>query len=109
MIRDVEEAVFGKRGRFQVLVRRRAADRDRIGELQVLDIARVDALKRRIALRVIGAVVHEPVLRLAVGIGEALGRDIGGQGGRDGEHGGAREAQNEQGTLVMRMHGLSSS
>ena len=79
LIDDVEEAVLGERRRLQVLVRRGAADRDRIGELEVLDVRLVDPLERRVTLRVIGAVVHQPVLRLAVGIDEPLRRHLGGK------------------------------
>ena len=42
-IRDVEEAVFGKRRRIGELVAGTAAERHRIGKLQVLDIVAVDA------------------------------------------------------------------
>ena len=37
-IDDVKETVFGKRGRFRVLVRRGTADRDRIGEVQKINL-----------------------------------------------------------------------
>src|SRR5215471_13595058 len=68
LVDDVEEAVLGQRCRLQVLVRRRAADRHRIGELEALDVVLVDARQRRITMRIIGAVVHQPVLRLLVGV-----------------------------------------
>jgi hypothetical protein len=50
-------------------------------------------------------VVHEPVLRLAVGIAETLRRHVGGEGRGDGEHGGAREQQPAK-AMVLRMHGF---
>ena len=63
LIDDVEEAVLRQRRRFEVLVRRGTADRDRVGELEVLDVVLVDLVERRVTLRIIGAVVHQPVLR----------------------------------------------
>ena len=72
LVDDVEEAVLGQRRRLQVFVGRRAADGDRIGELEALDVVLVDLVERRVALRVIGAVVHQPVLRLLVGIDEPI-------------------------------------
>ena len=50
--------------------------RHRIGELELADIFLVDPVERRIALRVIGAMVHEPVLRLPVGVDEPLRRHV---------------------------------
>ena len=83
-IGDVEEAVLGERRRLQELVAGAAAERHRIGELEVLDVVLVDARERREALPVIGAVVHQPVLRLR--IGEPLRRHIGsGRERRSGE------------------------
>ena len=79
LIDDVEEAVLGQRRRLQILVAGGAADRDRIGELEVLDVVLVDLVERRVALRVIGAVVHQPVLRLLVGIDEPIRRHVGGE------------------------------
>ncbi len=65
LVGDVEEAILGERRRFEVLVRRGAADRYRVSELEILHVAFVDLVQRRIALCVVGAVVHQPVLRLA--------------------------------------------
>jgi hypothetical protein len=55
LVDDVEETVLGERSRLQVLVRGGTADRNRIGELEVLDVTLVDPIKRRVPLRVIGA------------------------------------------------------
>ncbi len=71
-IGDVEEAVLGERRRLVEFVAGAAAERHRIGELEVLDVVLVDARERREALAVIGAMVHQPVLRLLVGIDEPL-------------------------------------
>jgi hypothetical protein len=78
LIDHVEEAVLGERRRLQVLVGRSAADGDGIGELERLDVALVDLLEWRVALGVVGAVVHQPVVRLLVGIGEPIRRHLGG-------------------------------
>src|SRR5262249_56899971 len=50
LVDDVEEAVLGERGCLQILVRRRAADRHREGELEVFDVVLVYARERREAL-----------------------------------------------------------
>jgi hypothetical protein len=76
-IRDVEEAVLGKRGRFDEFPAIGAGKRHCIGELEPLDVILIDAGERREALAVIGAVVHQPVLRLLVGIEEPLRRHVG--------------------------------
>ncbi len=73
-IRDVDEAVLGERGRLHELIGGDAAQRHRVEELQILDVRLVDLVERRIALAVIGAVVHQPVLRLR--IGEPLRRHV---------------------------------
>jgi hypothetical protein len=69
-------------GRNQVLVAGGAADRDRKGELEILDVALVDRGERREALRAEIVVVHEPVLRL--GIAQAVEGDVGGGCGAGG-------------------------
>ena len=79
---DVDEAVLDKRRRLDPFVAGGTAERHRIGELEVLDVVPVDAGERREALAVIGAVVHQPVLRLAVGIEEPFRRHVGRQHGR---------------------------
>jgi hypothetical protein len=79
LIGDIEEPVLGERRCLEVLIRRGTADRDRIDELEVLNGVLVDLVERRVTLRVIGAVVHQPVLRLAVNICEALRSDLGGE------------------------------
>ena len=105
LVDDVEEAVLGERRRLQVLVRRSAADRHGIGELEVLDVGLVDLVERREALRIIGAVVHQPVARLLVGIDEPVRRHVGGEGaGAQGEDGAAGEQQVAQGCM-SRLHG----
>ena len=73
-IGDVEEAVLRQRRRLVGLVAGAAAERDRIGELEVLDVALVDPVEGREPLAVIAAVVHQPVLRLLVGIEEPFRR-----------------------------------
>src|SRR5215471_11091685 len=57
----VEESVLDKRRRHGELAAGAAAERHRIGELQILDVLSVDARQRREALAVVGAVVHQPV------------------------------------------------
>src|SRR5262249_61202377 len=52
------------------------------GELEVLDVIPVDARERREALAIVGAVVHQPVLRLAVRIEKPFRRHVGGECGR---------------------------
>ena len=105
LVDDVEEAVLGERGRFQVLVRRGAADRDRIGELEVLDVRLVDLVERRVALRVIGAVVHQPVLRLVVGIDEPVRRHVGGEGAVPSRDDGAPASSRLRKDCEVRLHG----
>jgi hypothetical protein len=78
LIDDIEESVFRQRSCLQVLVEAGTAERDRIGKLERFDVAGVDLVERRIALRVVAAVVHQPVLRLLVDIGEPLWRHVGG-------------------------------
>ena len=85
-IRDVEEAVLGERRRLDEFLGGAAGERNREGELQVFDIVLADAGKRREALAVIAAVVHQPVLRLAIRIGEPGRRDLGREGRRRREH-----------------------
>ena len=65
-IGDVDEAVLGERGRLHELIGGDAAQRHGVEELQILDVRLVDLVERRIALAVIGAVVHQPVLRLGL-------------------------------------------
>jgi hypothetical protein len=85
-IGDVEEAVLGERCRLDEFTAVGAGERHRIGEFQALDVGLVDAGERREALAVITAVVHQPVLRLLVGIEQPLRRHLGRQHGRCGEH-----------------------
>src|SRR5262249_10517088 len=59
-IHRVEEAILGERRRLAEFVAAAAAKRDRVGELEALDVAAINAIERRIALAVIGAMVHEP-------------------------------------------------
>ena len=91
LIDDVKEAVLGQRRRLQVLVGRGAADRDCVGELEVLDVVLVDLVERRVALRVVGAVVHQPVLRLLVGIDEPIRSHVAGESRKCRERGDAAE------------------
>ena len=79
LVDDVEEAVLGQRRRLQVLVGRRSPDGEGIGELQALDVVLVDLVERRVALRVVGTVVHQPVLRLLVGIDEPIRSHVAGE------------------------------
>src|SRR6266852_5323377 len=57
LIDHIEIAVLGERGRLEIFVRRRAAERDRVSKLEALDVGLVDAVERRVALRIIGPVV----------------------------------------------------
>ena len=91
LVDDVEEAVLGQWRRLQIFVGRRAADRDGVGELQALDVVLVDLVERRVALRVVGAVVHQPVLRLLVGIDEPIRSHVAGERRTCRERGGAGE------------------
>src|SRR6266481_1130660 len=59
-----------------------ARERDRICELEALDVVLVDAGERREALAVIGAVIHQPVLRLPIRIEQSVRRYVGGESGR---------------------------
>ncbi len=105
-IRDVDEAVLDQRRRLVEAVADGAAERHRVGELEALDVVLVDARERREALAVIGAVVHQPVLRLLVGVDEPLGRDI----GRHGWHGcqcGAGEHRHPNGLEACCAHVFS--
>jgi hypothetical protein len=77
-IRDVQKAVLGERRRLVEFVAGIAAERHRVSELEVPDVVAVDPGERREPLTVIGAVVHQPVLRLLVGAGETLRRYLGG-------------------------------
>ena len=67
-IGHVEETVLSERRRVGEFVSRTAAERHRIGELEVLDVVAVDARERRKALTIVSAMVHQPVLRLLVRI-----------------------------------------
>ena len=93
LVDDVEEAVLGQRRRLQVLVGRRSPDGEGIGQLQALDVVLVDLVERRVALRVVGAVVHQPVLRLLVGIDEPIRSHVAGEGRAGRERGGAARAE----------------
>jgi hypothetical protein len=79
LIGEIEEPVLGKRRRFEVLVCGSAADRNRVSDLERLHVPFVDLVERRITLRIIGAVIHQPVLPLPVGIDESLRSDLGGK------------------------------
>ncbi len=80
-IGDVHEAVVDQGRRLDVLVGGGAAERDREGELEVLDVRFVDGVERRVALRAEVAMVHEPVLRL--GVEQTLEGDVAGVGAWD--------------------------
>src|SRR5262249_50219398 len=56
-----------------------AADGDRIGELEVLDVGLADLVERREALGVVGAMVHQPVVWLLVGVDQPLRCHVGGE------------------------------
>jgi hypothetical protein len=77
---------WGRCDTYSAAVALRAAKWHRISELQVLDIISVDEGERRISLRIIGAVVHEPVLRLVVRIHEPLWGNLGRQRPRPGDY-----------------------
>ncbi len=72
---DVHEAVFDHRRCFVVFVARRAAERHREGELEILHVRRVDDIEWRIAVRTEIAMIHQPVLRF--GIHEPFERHVG--------------------------------
>ena len=76
-IGDVEEAIFGECGRLVVFLAGRVTQRNRICKSQPFDVALVDRVERREALRVIGAVIYQPIVRLLVGIDEPLRRHLG--------------------------------
>ncbi len=67
---DVHHAVVHQRRRFDIFVAGAAAERNREGELEVLDVRLVDDGERREALRAVVMMVHQPILRL--GMHEAL-------------------------------------
>jgi hypothetical protein len=96
-VSDVEEAILGERGGFVELITGAAAERHRISELQSLDVVAIDARERREALAIIGAMVHQPVLRLLVGIDEPLGRDVGRQGWQRDGCGAGNEGEDDRG------------
>src|SRR5262249_17829218 len=73
-------------------------DRDRIGELEALNVRLVDLVERRVALGIIGAMIHQPVLRLAVGVDEAIGRDVSRHRRRDSQQCRARDQIGRMGT-----------
>ncbi len=105
-IDGVEKAVLGERRRLVELVAGRAAERHRVGEFEPLDVPLVDAIERRIALAVIGAVVHQPVLWL--GIGEPRGRDLGGKRRCRRDHHAAGEQRVTDRACTFPHHGRSS-
>jgi hypothetical protein len=76
----VDEAVFNERRRLDVFVAGRAGKRHRVGELEILDVALVGARQRREALAIVRAMVHQPVLRLAIRIEQPLRRHVGREG-----------------------------
>src|SRR5204862_7372862 len=67
-IGNVDEPVLDQRRCFAPFVASRAAEYNRIGELEIFDVVLVDARERREALTIVGAVVHKPVLRLVIGV-----------------------------------------
>src|SRR6266478_1192594 len=106
LVSDVEKTVLGKRRRLEILVHRGAAEGDRIGELEVLDVGAIDLVERRIALRVVGPMVHQPVAGLPVGIHKPFGGDVGGEGRNGSQQDGAGEQSNSVGPLEMGTHGF---
>jgi hypothetical protein len=87
LINDIEVAVFGKRCGFKVRIRPRTAERYGIGELEVFGVGLVDSVERRVTLRVVGPVIHQPVLWLLVGVDQSFRSHLSGNGGTGcGEH-----------------------
>ena len=70
-----------------IFVRRRAAERHRVGEVERLDVLLVNLVEWREALTIVGAMVHQPVLRFLVGVDEALKCHLCGECGRTAQHG----------------------
>jgi hypothetical protein len=92
MIGHVHEAVLDQRRSFERFVGGGAPQRDGKAQLEVLDIGLVDRRQRRMALGAEIAVIHQPVMRLAIGLEQALVRYIGGaQAGRRYAHSKAAE------------------
>jgi len=81
-IGDEDEPAFGERSCVDEFIAGAAAERHRIGELEVLDVTLVDPCQWRIALAVVSAVIHQPVLRLLVRIDQPIRCDVGCQCGR---------------------------
>ena len=102
----VHEAVVDQRRRFEVFVRRRAAERDREGELEVLDVRLVDRVERREALRAEVAMVHQPVLRL--GLEQALVGHVGRQhAGGAGKYRRAAHERRDRRRVRLEAHAFS--
>ena len=62
----VHETVLDQRRNFERLVRRGTADRHRELELHVLDVRSVDLIERRMPLRAVVVMHHQPVVRLGL-------------------------------------------
>ena len=86
MIDDVEETILDKRRRLDILIRRRATERHRVGEVQRFNVLPVDLVERRETLAIIGAMIHQPVLRLLVGVYQPLEGDLRRERRGAGEH-----------------------
>jgi hypothetical protein len=100
LINDIEVAVFGKRCGFKVRIRRRTAERYGIGELEVFGVGLVDSVQRRVTLRVVGPVIHQPVLWFLVGIYEPIRGHFGRRDRTDHAQNSARqETGSESGPL----------
>src|SRR5262249_33672847 len=66
-----------------------------------LDVALVDARKRREPLTIVAAMVHQPVLRLFVGIEEPLRCNVGSQGRSCGGEHAARQQRDADRTIAL--------
>src|ERR1700692_138602 len=91
------EAVLRERGRLEVLVRRGTADRDRVGQLEVLDALLVNLVERRVTLRIGGAAVYQPVLRFSIRINQPIRRHFGGdRWSRHAQNSGCQENESQR-------------
>ena len=83
---EIHHAVRHERRALQAVFEHAALERPRC--LQVLDVAGVDLVEGAMAQRAVRAAVHQPVLRLVVGVAQALPRHLAGgaqRGGRQHE------------------------
>ena len=71
---EVHDAVRHERRALQAVLHH--AGLERPGRLQAVHVAGVDLVERAVAHRTVGAAVDEPVLRLVVGVAQAVQRDL---------------------------------